>query len=112
LVERTTRYLVVVPLKIKNAESVRKEFAKALSTLPSCLTKTLTYDRGKEMSEQAKFIAATQMRVYFCDPHSPWQRCSNENTNGLLRGYFPKGRDFNKVNKKDLLWYTVHRKKD
>lgn len=104
LVERTTRYLIVVPLKTKDAESVRKEFAKALSTLPSCLTKTLTYDRGKEMTEHAKFTAATQMKVYFCDPHSPWQRGSNENTNGLLRGFFPKGTDFNKVSKKDLLW--------
>jgi IS30 family transposase len=104
LVERTTRYLIVVPLKTKDAESVRKEFAKALSTLPSCLTKTLTYDRGKEMTEHAKFTAATQMKVYFCDPHSPWQRGSNENTNGLLRGFLPKGTDFNKDSKKDLLW--------
>ena len=100
LVERTTRYLIVVPLKTKDAESVRKEFAKALSTLPSCLTKTLTYDRGKEMTEHSKFTTTAQMKVYFCDSHSPWQRGTNENTNGLLRGFFPKGTDFNQVNKK------------
>jgi IS30 family transposase len=104
LVERTTRYIIVVPLKAKDAESVRKAFEKAFKGLPEALKKTLTYDRGKEMTEHAKFTTATKMNVFFCDPHSPWQRGSNENTNGLLRGFFPKGTDFNKVTVKEIKW--------
>jgi transposase, IS30 family len=102
LVERNTRYLIIVPLVHKDAESVRKEFAKAFHKLPEKLRQSLTYDRGKEMTEHAKFTAATKMKVYFCDPHSPWQRGTNENTNGLVRDFFPKGTDFSKITKKEL----------
>ena len=80
LVERTTRYAILVKLKAKDAESVRKEFAKAMRQLPASLAKSLTYDRGKEMAEHKKFTMATNIQVYFCDPHSPWQRGTNENT--------------------------------
>ena len=104
LVERTTRYVLIVPLKAKDAVSVRKAFAKSIRQVPESLTKTLTYDRGKEMSDHAKFTMDTKMQVYFCDPHSPWQRGSNENTNGLIRDFLPKGTDFNQVTKKQLQW--------
>jgi IS30 family transposase len=104
LVERSTRYCLLVHLEEKDAESVRKAFAKKIKELPRDLTKTLTYDRGKEMAQHKKFTMATKMQVYFCDPHSPWQRGTNENTNGLIRGFFPKGTDFNLVTKEKLNW--------
>lgn len=104
LVERSTRYCLLVHLEEKDAESVRKAFAKKIKELPRDLTKTLTYDRGKEMTQHKKFTMATKMQVYFCDPHSPWQRGTNENTNGLVRGFFPKGTDFNLVTKEKLNW--------
>jgi IS30 family transposase len=94
----------LVHLEEKDAESVRKAFAKKLRDLPQSLKKTLTYDRGKEMAEHKKFTFSTKMQVYFCDPHSPWQRGTNENTNGLIRGFFPKGTDFNLVTKQKLNW--------
>ncbi len=100
LVERTTRSAIIVKLKAKVAESVRKEFTKAMRKLPSCVAKTLTYDRGKEMSEHKKFTIATNIQVYFCDPHSPWQRGTNENTKGLVRDFWPKGTDFTIVTAK------------
>jgi IS30 family transposase len=104
LVERRTRYLIITRLKAKDAESVRKAFAKAMHKLPESLTRTLTYDRGKEMSEHKKFTVDTKMQVYFCDPHSPWQRGTNENTNGLIRDFWPKGTDFSTITPKELLW--------
>ena len=104
LVERSTRYCLLIHLEEKDAESVRKAFAKKIKELPRDLTKTLTYDRGKEMTQHKKFTMATKMQVYFCDPHSPWQRGTNENTNGLVRGFFPKGTDFNLVTKEKLNW--------
>lgn len=104
LVERSTRYLIITRLKAKDAESVRKAFAKAMHKLPESLTRTLTYDRGKEMSEHKKFTVDTKMQVYFCDPHSPWQRGTNENTNGLIRDFWPKGTDFSTITPKQLLW--------
>lgn len=98
LVERTTRYTIIVPLKDgKDAESVRKAFAKEIRTLPKELAKTLTYDQGKEMSEHKKLTLSTGMQVYFAHPASPWERGTNENTNGLIRQYFPKGTDFRTV---------------
>ena len=93
LVERTTRTVIRVPLKTKNTSEVRRAFAKELSTLPQQMKLSLTYDRGTEMAQHKLFTKNTKMSVYFADPHSPWQRGSNENTNGLLRQYFPKGTD-------------------
>jgi IS30 family transposase len=102
LVERTTRYLIIVPLKAKDAVTVRKTYAKEIQTLPEELRKSLTYDQGKEMSEHVQFTFSTGMRVYFAHPGSPWERGTNENTNGLLRQYFPKGTDFRTVSVKDI----------
>jgi len=97
LVERKTRLVLLVPLKQKDMVSVRKAFAKAIRRLPAQMTKTLTYDQGTEMSDHKRFSLQTNMTVYFAHPHSPWERGTCENTNGLLRQYFPKGTDFNRV---------------
>lgn len=97
LVERTTRLTLLVPLKAKDALAVRKSFAQAFKKIPSKFKKSLTYDRGSEMSQHKLFTKETKIQVYFADPYSPWQRGTNENTNGLIRQYFPKGTDFNKV---------------
>ena len=91
LVERTSRYVVLVKVRNKDAESVTEGLIREVKKLPAHLRKSLTWDRGLEMAMHSKFTVATQVKVYFCDPHSPWQRGSNENTNGLLRQYFPKG---------------------
>lgn len=104
LVERSTRYCLLVHLEGKDAETVRKAFAKKIKHLPESLKISMTYDRGKEMTQHKKFTMSTKMQVYFCDPHSPWQRGTNENTNGLVRGFFPKGTDFNLVSKEKLNW--------
>ena len=102
LVERTTRYTLLVPLKAKDATSVRKAYAKALRSLPGEITKTLTYDQGKEMSEHKQFTIDTGMTVYFAHPGAPWERGTNENTTGLLRQYFPKGTEFDKVSTREI----------
>lgn len=102
LVERTTRYTIIVPLKGKDAVTVRKAFAKEIRTLPKELAKTLTYDQGKEMTGHKKFTIATGMQVYFAHPASPWERGTNENTNGLIRQYFPKGTDFRTVSAREV----------
>lgn len=102
LVERSTRYLLLVHLESKDAESVRLAFAKKLRSMPKDLKRSLTYDRGKEMAQHKQFTISTKMKVYFCHPHSPWQRGTNENTNGLVRDFFPKGTDFNKVSKQEV----------
>ena len=104
IVERQTRYVLLVNLKSKDAKSDRKAFAKKLKEIPLSLTKTMTYDRGKEMTEHAKFTIDTGIKVFFCDPHSPWQRGTCENTNGLIRNFFPKGTDFGAVDQKKLQW--------
>jgi IS30 family transposase len=75
------------------ADAVQEAMVTAMSRLPEFLRKTLTYDQGVEMTNHAQIAAATDLEIYFCDPHSPWQRGTNENTNGLLRQYFPKGTD-------------------
>ena len=97
LVERTTRLTLVVPLPAKDAFTVRKEFARTFKRIPAKFKKSLAYDRGSEMSEHKLFTNETNIKVYFADPSSPWQRGTNENTNGLIRQYFPKGTDFRKV---------------
>lgn len=104
LVERTTRYTILVPLgEHKDATSVREAYAEAFKSLPAELKKSLTYDQGKEMSEHEQFTIDTGIQVYFAHPGSPWERGTNENTNGLIRQYFPKGTDFTQVNKEQIL---------
>lgn len=102
LVERTTRKTLLVPLKTKDADSVRSAYARALQLLPKELAKTLTYDQGKEMSGHTLFTIDTGIQVYFAHPGSPWERGTNENTNGLIRQYFPKGTDFSKVSVQEI----------
>jgi IS30 family transposase len=93
LVERHTRYVMLVKVPGKDTETVISALIKQARRLPTELRKSLTWDRGKELADHRRFSLATEIDVYFCDPHSPWQRGSNENTNGLLRQYFPKGTD-------------------
>ncbi|MFE7724148.1 IS30 family transposase [Nocardia rhizosphaerihabitans] len=103
LVERTTRYTMLVHLPCgHDAESVRDGLIKTISTLPAHLRGSLTWDQGSEMARHKQFSMATDMAVYFCDPASPWQRGTNENTNGLLRQYFPKGTDLSIYGPDDL----------
>lgn len=103
LVERVTRYTILVPLgKKRDAETVRKAMSKAVKSIPTELKKTLTYDQGKEMSQHKKFTISTGMTVFFAHPASPWERGTNENTNGLIRQYFPKGTEFDKVSTREI----------
>lgn len=102
LVERTTRTIIIVPLKKKDAESVRKAFEKEYKSIPRQMKKTLTYDNGSEMAQHKLFTKNTKIKVYFTHPYSPWERPTNENSNGLIRDYFPKGTDFNTITKKRL----------
>jgi IS30 family transposase len=93
LVERHTRYVMLVKVTNKDTQTVVSALIKQAKKLPAELYKSLTWDRGKELAAHKQFTLATDIDVYFCDPQSPWQRGSNENTNGLLRQYFPKGTD-------------------
>src|SRR5262245_36853128 len=93
LVERRTRYVMLAKVANKDTQTVVSALIKQAKTLPSELYKSLTWDRGKELTDHRRFTLTTNIDVYFCDPQSPWQRGSNENTNGLLRQYFPKGTD-------------------
>ena len=93
IVERQTRYLMLVKVASKDAETFANALVKNARKLPQELYKSLTWDRGTEMAGHKRFTLATDIQVYFCDPRSPWQRGTNENTNGLLRQYFPKGTD-------------------
>jgi len=93
LVERHTRYVMLAKVSNKDTETVINALIKQARSLPKELYKSLTWDRGKEMADHKRFTLDTDIKVYFCDPQSPWQRGSNENTNGLLRQYFPKGTD-------------------
>jgi len=102
LVERTTRLTLLAKPRSRDASDVRSAFVRAFRKVPSDLRKTLTYDRGKEMTEHETLAAQTDIRVFFCDPRAPYQRGTNENTNGLLRQYFPKGTDFSAVTAHDL----------
>ncbi len=91
LVERQTRYVMLAKVEAKDTETVINALIKHAHSLPRELYQSLTWDRGKEMAGHKRFTLATDIKVYFCDPQNPWQRGSNENTNGLLRQYFPKG---------------------
>jgi IS30 family transposase len=119
LVERTTRFVMLLhlppmaghaTLRVKNgpalaghgAEAVRDAIAQAITTLPEQLRRSLTWDQGAEMAQHARLRIDTGLQVYFCDPHSPWQRATNENTNGLLRQYFPRGTDLSRHPREDL----------
>ena len=93
LVERTTRYVMLLRLERYSADEVREAMAKKILTLPETLRRSVTWDQGKEMASHARFTIDTGVQIYFCDPRSPWQRGTNENTNVLLRQYFPKGSD-------------------
>lgn len=94
LVERSTRFVMLLPLPHgRTAALVREAMAEKIQTLPDVLRRSITWDQGREMTEHLRFKIDTGIDIYFCDPHSPWQRGSNENTNGLLRQYFPKGTD-------------------
>jgi IS30 family transposase len=102
LVERQSRFVVLVKLSEKSTEAVVDALIKAVRKLPIALRKSLTWDRGAELASHATFTVATDVKVYFCDPSSPWQRGSNENTNGLLRQYYPKGTDLSAVTQAQL----------
>ncbi|GAG69824.1 unnamed protein product [marine sediment metagenome] len=102
LVERTTRMTFLVQLKDRDATAVRESFAKEFKHLPKGLKRSLTYDQGQEMAEHKLFTKSTQIQVYFAHPHSPWERGTNENTNALIRQFFPKGTDFSKVSLKNI----------
>jgi len=102
IVERTTRTVILVPLMNKDALSVRQSFAREMKKLPVQMKLSLTYDQGKEMSEHQLFAKDTRIKVYFAHPGSPWERGTNENTNGLIRQFFPKGTDFNQVSRREI----------
>ena len=102
LVERTTRTIIIVPLKARDATTVRKAFEKEFKSIPSQMKKTMTYDNGTEMAQHKLFTKHTKVQVYFTHPYSPWERPTNENSNGLIRDYFPAGTDFSTISKARL----------
>ncbi len=108
LVERQSRFVIIVKVADKRSHVVVAALIKAVRKLPTALRRSLTWDRGAELANHARFTIATDVQVYFCDPSSPWQRGSNENTNGLLRQYYPKGADLSGVSQAQL--DTVARK--
>lgn len=97
IVERTTRAIIIVPLTGTDATTVREAFEAAFLAIPSQMRKTMTYDNGKEMTQHETFTKNTKVSVYFAHPYSPWERPTNENSNMLIRDYFPKGTDFNLI---------------
>ena len=102
LIERTSRYVMLAKLEGCDAQSALEGFTKRLRTIPASLRKTLTYDQGTEMALHETLSKRLKMDIYFCDPRSPWQRASNENANGLIREYLPKGTDLSKVSQAQL----------
>jgi IS30 family transposase len=104
LVERTTRFTIIVSfVGTPNAITTAHAFAAALGVLPTHMKKSLTYDRGTEMASHQRFSELTGIPVFFADPYSPWQRGTNENTNGLIRDYLPKGTDFREIDDARLI---------
>ena len=104
LVDRLSRKLLICRVQGRNSESVRLGFESRLLTLPKRARMSLALDRGTEMAQYEALESSTSIAVYFCDPYSPWQRGTNENTNGLVRSFFPKGTDFNQVTDEELLY--------
>ena len=102
LVERRSRYVLLVKVDGKDTRTVVDALGRRVRTLPTQLRASLTWDRGKELAEHQRFTIATDVKVYFCDPRSPWQRGTNENTNGLLRQYLPKGSDLSRISQAEL----------
>jgi IS30 family transposase len=103
LVERNSRFLMLLRLPHgRSAEHVRDVLTREIKRLPEELRRSLTWDQGKEMAGHVQFAIDTNVKVFFCDPHSPWQRGSSENTNGLLRQYFPKGTDLSVYSRAEL----------
>ena len=104
LVERHTRYVMLAKIPSRDTETVINALIKQANKLPRELYRSLTWDRGKELTDHKRFTLATDIKVYFCDPQSPWQRGSNENTNRLLRQYFPKRTDLSVHSQAHLNW--------
>jgi IS30 family transposase len=102
LVERTTRAVIIVPLPNKHSEVVARAFAREAKRLPRQMRLSLTYDQGREMAAHKLFAKNAEMKVFFCHPRSPWERGTGENTNGLVRQFFPKGTDFTKVSRREI----------
>ena len=102
MVERQSRFVLLVQVDGKDSDTVVSALVRQVKRLPDGLMSSLTWDRGTELAQHKRFTVATDVNVYFCDPQSPWQRGSNENTNGLLRQYFPKGSDLSVYSQYDL----------
>jgi IS30 family transposase len=102
LVERHSRYLLLAKMQGSDAEAVLAGFTRRMRTLPASVRKTLTYDQGREMARHPELARRLNIHVYFADPHSPWQRPTNENTNGLIRQYLPKGTDLSLISQRRL----------
>ncbi len=108
LVERSTGYTMLVPLRAGfNAEQVAPALAAKIQTLPEALRRSLAWDQGGEMRDWKQVKMAADIAIFFCDPHAPWQRATNENTNGLLRQYFPKGTDLSVHSEAELDWVAA-----
>lgn len=102
IVERTTRTTILVPLKNKSTDEIVKSFAKEIMKLPKQMRLSMTHDQGREMAKHKLLTKMTGVRIYFAHPRSPWERGTNENTNGLIRQFFPKGTDFNKISRYEI----------